>query len=232
MSNDTKTTHDALQDRNDLPDSLADSWIDFLQSPEDTSAQNRFANELNTLVRRFHTRASLIEPLRNLSEDLCQEANLLLLSKLLAGNQELIAATCDRNRAAISGQLRRSVSAALRFSKWKLIKSLSRSLGEFQPEQDRGEAAIYQHPANVTKLCDFSIEFQQKLVMEMLHRAVNDLALTSDSAELARHHVINNLTQADIARSLGVTRQAVCQRLAPVWRYLRKALNDQEFPLS
>jgi DNA-directed RNA polymerase specialized sigma24 family protein len=226
MPNDTEATSD------DFPDPLTDSWIAFVQAPDNQSAQNRFATELNDLVRKFLRPASLIAPLRNLSDDLCQEACLLLFSKLLTGNKYLLAATRARHRSLIAGQLRCSVSAALRFTKWKALKKLVRSPVQPQPAMENPEIITDQHPANFTTLRELSLEAQQKLVMNVLGKAVRDLHLTSDNAELARTLLENNLTQADLARSLGVSRQAVSQRLNPVWRYLRKAIDDQEFPLS
>lgn len=226
MGNNTEDETDSFAD------SLTDSWVDLMQSPDDVTARNRFAFELHTQVRKFASSGSSLLSLTNLKDDLCQEACLLLFSKLLAGNKALGAATQARHRKWISGQLRRSISAALRFSRWKILKSLGRSLCEIQTEQQLCERASYQHPANITRLCDFSIEVQQQLILEMLRRAMNELALTTDRAELARSLVTNNLTQAEVARSLGISRQAIHQRLNPVWRYLRRAIEDQEFPLS
>ncbi|CAN5360150.1 hypothetical protein BH09VER1_BH09VER1_53180 [soil metagenome] len=222
MPNDTEAT--------DFPDPITDSWIAFVQAPDDASAQNRFAAELNELVRRFLRRGSLITPLKNLGDDLCQEASLMLFAKLLAGNKDLVAATRAGHRALIAGQIRRSISAALLFSRWKLLK-LTPPASE-QPQPDNSEAVGCQHPANFAALRELPFESQQKLVLNMLRRAVRDLHLTPDNVELARTLLENNLTQADLAKSLGVTRQAVHQRLKPIWRYLRKAIEDEEFPLS
>ena len=132
----------------------------------------------------------------------------------------------------IAGQLRRSVSAAIRFSRWKLFKEIGRIPGEVQTEQAEAEVATYEHPANIRKLSDLPLEAQQKVVIDMLRHASIDLFLTPGNAELASQLIKNNLTQADLARSLGVSRQAVYQRLDPVWRYLRSAIEEQEFPLS
>jgi len=226
MPNDTEASSD------NFPDPLTDSWIAFIQAPDDGSAQNQFAFELNEVVRKFLLRGSLIAPLKNLSDDLCQEASLLLFSKLLTGNKELVTATRSGHRALIAGQIRRSVSAALRFSKWKLLKMLTRAPGQLHPEKDTTEVVTYQHPAHFMALRELPFETQQKLVLGMLRQAVREVHLTSDNAELARTLLENNLTPADLARLLGVTRQAVHQRLKPVWRYLRKTIDDQEFPLS
>lgn len=226
MPNNTEATSD------NFPDPLTDSWIAFIQAPDAESAQNRFATELHKLVRKFLLRASLITPLKNLSDDLCQEACLLLFSKLLAGNEDLVAATRSGHRSLMAGQLRCSVSAALRFAKWKLLKKITRAPDHFQAGKDDEEVATYPHPAHFTELRELSFETQQKLVLDMLRQAVCDLHLNSANAELAHTLVENNLTQADLARSLGVTRQAVSQRLNPIWRYLRQAIDEQEFPLS
>lgn len=226
MPNDTKIHS------NDFSDPLTDCWIEFIQDPHDEAARNRFAAELNDLVRKFLRPSTLIPPLNSLSEDLCQEACQLLFSKLLTGNKHLVAATSARHRSVIAGQLRCSVSAALRFAKLKALKKLAGTLDQPQPAQDQRETATCQHPANFTALRELPPAAQQKLVLDMLHRAACELRLNSDHAELARTLLENDLTQADLARSLGVSRQAVHQRLNPVWRYLRQAINDQEFPIS
>lgn len=226
MPNDTETTFD------DFSDPLADSWIAFVQAPDDEFVRNRFATELNDLVRKFLRPSTLIAPLKNLSDDLCQEACLLLFSKLLTGNKYLLAATRARHRSLIAGQLRCSVSAALRFTKWKALKKLARAPVQPQPAKEKREIVTCQHPANFKTLREFPPEAQQKLVLDMLRQAVRELHLTSDNAELARTLLENDLSQAELARSLGVSRQAVSQRLNPVWRYLRKAIDDHEFPLS
>jgi len=217
---------------NDFSDPLTNRWIEFIQAPHDEDARNRFATELNDLVRKFLRPSTLIPQLRSLSEDLCQEACQLLFSNLLRGNRCLVAATRARQHSLIAGQLRCSVSAALRFAKWKVLKKLARPLDQPQQAQDQHEIASCQHPANFASLRELPPEAQQKLVLDMLHQAVCELRLNSDHAELARTLLENDLTQADLARSLGVSRQAVSQRLNPVWRYLRQAINYQEFPLS
>lgn len=224
MDNDTEAPN--------FPDQLTDSWMAFVQAPDNASAQNRFAAELNEQVRKFLLRGTLITPLKNLSDDLCQEACMLLFAKLLAGNEDLVAATRVGHRPSIAGQLRRSVSAALRFSRWKLLKRISPQSEQSEPEKIRGETEGNQHPANFTTFRELPLERQQKLVLDMLRQAVRDLRLAPDKAELARSLLENNHTQADLARSLGVTRQALHQRLQPVWRFLRKAIDDHEFPLS
>jgi len=226
MPNDTETSSD------DFPDPLTDSWIALTQAPDDEAARNRFAVELNDLVRKFLLRFSLIAPLRHLGDDLCQEASLLLFTKLLAGNHELVAATRAGHRALIAEQIRRSVSAALRFAKWKLLKMIARAPGQPHAEKDKTEVVTYQHPAHFTALRELPFETQQKLVLDMLREAVNEWRLPSDNAELAQTLLENNLTQADLARSLRISRQAVSQRLKPVWQYLHKTIDDQEFPLS
>ena len=216
---------------NDFSDPLTDCWIEFIQDPHDEASKNRFATELNDLVRKFLRPSKLIPPLKNLSDDLCQEACQLLFSKLLEGNSSLVAATSARHRSVIAGQLRCSVSAALRFAKLKALKKLARTLNQPQPLQDHREIATCQHPANFTALRELPPEAQQKLVLGMLHQAVSELHINSEHAELARTLLENDLTQADLARSLGVSRQAIHQRLNPVWRHLRQAIDEQEFPL-
>jgi len=171
-------------------------------------------------------------PFKELNDDLCQEACLLLFAKLLAGNRELVAATRAGHRAAMAGQLRRSVSAALRFSRWKLIKKQILHSDLAHSNEESQEVAYSQHPANVTALRQLSLEAQQKLVIDMLIKAVRELHIAPVNAALARSLLENNLTQTDLAKSLGVTRQALHQRLKPVWRFLRKAIDDVEFPLS
>ena len=232
MPNDTNAKTNGSKEWNDFPDPLADSWLAFVQSPDAEPAQNRFATELNNLVRKFLPAGSLMEPLRNMREDLCQEAGLLLFSKLLAGNTSLVAATRARNRTEIAGQIRRSVSAAIRFSKWKLLKDLADRPEQLHPDKDKSEIFNCQHPANFKSLRDLPMEAQHKVVLGMLRRAVRELHLTSRNADLAQTLLENNLTQADLARTLGVTRAAIHQRLKPVWRFLRKAISEEEFPLS
>jgi len=232
MPNDTNPKTDDSKERNDVTAPLADSWLAFVETPDKESAQNRFATELNDLVRKFLVAGSLMEPLRNMREDLGQEASLLLFSRLLAGNKELVAATRAGNRKEIAGQIRRSVSAAIRFSKWKLFSKLAGRPVQLQPDKDKREISTYQHPANFKALRELPLDAQHKLVMNMLRRAVRELHLTPGNADLAQTLIENNLTQAELARSIGVTREAVHQRLKPVWRFLRKAIDDEEFPLS
>lgn len=224
MRNDTEATN--------IPDPFTDSWIAFVQAPDDASAQNRFAAELHIQTRKFLPGGVLIAPLKDLSDDLCQEACLLLFAKLLAGNKDLVAATRAGHRTLIAGQLRRSVSAALRFSRWKLLKRISPASEQPDSDNELREVGSIQHPANFTALRELPFESRQKLVLNMLRQAVRELHIAPDNAELARALLENNLTQADLARSLGVTRQALHQRLKPVWRFLRKAIDDQEFPLT
>lgn len=63
-----------------------------------------------------------------------------------------------------------------------------------------------------------------------LRQAVEEHKLDARNVSLVETIVMDGFTQAEMARRMGISRAAIHQRIAPVRRHLRKALEIQELP--
>ena len=137
----------------------------------------------------------------------------MLFVNLLAGNRELAIATRNRKQLEVTRQLHRSASAALKFSRWKLLKKSCREVTLFRLDEENIDAVSCQHTSSFNALHRLPLDAQQKLVLDTIREAVAQLQLGPNTAELARTLIEENVTQTELAKSLGVTRQAVNQRV-------------------
>lgn len=215
--------------------SLARKWLTFWQNPNDEFALDELGieidNILRTLLPRGKTAGTLLS---NWEEDIRQEAGILLYRRFLVGNEELIAATQNNNHGAISEHLKRSVWAALKSTIWPLRRKILQWEEVFESRENLEElgGTTNPHPSELQQIGDLPIEVQLELVRSALQRASREKRLSTQSVEIARSLLDGDLTQAEIARARGVSRQAINQRLAPVRNYLRNAIQTEEFPMS
>jgi len=213
---------------------LASKWLDFYSNPDDDQALNQLGAEIDELLCRFLPRGRFLGILLDWEEEIRQEAGLLLYNRYLAGNKGLIAATRAKDHDEIAGHIRRSVWVALKVTVWRYRKKLHEWIQIFESNVNLDEhpLAVWPHPADYRQIGELPLEVQLHLVRVALRRAVREKRLGAQNVELACTLLEGNVTQAELAKSRGVTRQAINQRLASVRKYLQDAIHNEEFPLS
>jgi len=172
--------------------------------------------------------------LKGKEDEIRQESILLLLSRYLAGNADLIAATKKANLAEIKSQLQRSIFAAVQATSRSLLRSIERERKryEYSDSIDEHPRATCLHPAERTTLWQLPYETQLELVFGALRMAIEEKLLPEKNLQLVMTMLKAGLSQTQIALSLGISRQAVHQRIEHVRNHLRKQIEKEEFPLA
>ena len=214
--------------------SLAFAWKCSLEKPDDPKATNQLAAELERVARRIYPDCCRNGLLTGREGEIRQEALLLLLRRYLLGNQRLLEITKLGDSAMITNQILRSLHAALCATQRAMLKIREREerVIESWGKIDEHPEAVTFHYSERRILWELPFEIQRRLALTGLRRAIARRQLPSGSAELALRMVDEGLTQTAMAKLKGVSRQAVNQRLKPVSRFLRRFLEEQEFPVE
>lgn len=213
---------------------LAFAWAQYLKDPGDSEAMDRLARELEGQLLKYLPKRSRSGILCGREGEIRQEALLLLLQRYLGGNTSLLKATKKQSLAEISQELRRSILGALQASQRKLIHKLRRELKQtdYCERIEDHLLGVCCHPSEHNSVWQLPYEGQRELVFAGLRIAIAKHLLPTGSAELVIKMIEENLTQSAMAEATGVSRQAVSQRLTPVRKYLKRYVEETEFPLQ
>jgi len=197
---------------------LASTWVDYCEKPDVPDYIRCVTELLDSTIKQSLPHGKFVGVLLGREAEVRQEAFLLLMHRYLAGNTRLIVATTERNFEAIENQIYRSIHAALWIAKRKLLRSLihERDRYQFLETMDDTLVGCCLHPAEHKTLWDLPYDAQCALVVVSLRRAIADKLLPSKSATTALAMVEGKLNQSHVAKTLGVTRQAVHHQLQPV----------------
>ncbi len=213
--------------------SLARAWLAFWQEPEDTEALNRVGVEIDPILRNFLSRRFRGTP-PSWRHDVLQEAGHLLYWRYLVGNKRLTEASKRADRAEIENQIHAAAWTSLQTTirefrrRFRAYCQLFDSSGEF----DDKLANSCRHPAQRTVVTELSLDERIQIIDRALRRAAIEGSLSANSIEIARTLLSEGCSQSELADTRGVSRQAISQCLDPVRRYLREAVDAEEFPLS
>lgn len=228
-------TNSSLAASSEAPhNSVAQKWLSLWNNPDDEHALDQLGTEIDYLLCRLLPRGRILGPLLDWEADIRQEAGLLLYQRYLAGNKDLISASRLQDHEEITGQIRRAVWVALKVTIWRYRKKFRRVIQLFESSAniDEFKDIAWPHPAEYRRIGELPLDVQLHLVRSVLRRAVREKRLSVENAAIASTLLEGNISQAQLAKSLGVSRQAINQRLLPVRQYLQSAIHDEEFPLS
>ena len=164
--------------------------------------------------------------------ELRQTAHLLLIERYLAGNSLLMAASGAGDGFEIENQIQRSCHAALCSAKRAMRREIltqQRTHVSITSEDTRYAHCL--HPSQRMHCWELPYDSQRQLLFITLQKALRERQLPIDNIELVLLMVEEKISQAEIARRMQVTRQAVHQRIAPVCKYVRSEIEKEEFPL-
>jgi len=214
--------------------SLAFAWAQYLKDPGDSGVMDRLARELEWQLQKYLPNRSRGGMLCGREGEIRQEALLLLLQRYLGGNTRLLEATKNQSLSEISQELRRSILGALQASQRKLVHRLRRELNktDYCEKIEDHLLGVCCHPADRKSLWQLPYEGQRELVFAGLRIAIAKHLVPTGSAELVIKMIEGNLSQSAMAEAMGVSRQAVSQRLTPVRKYLQRYVVEAELPLQ
>ena len=103
-------------------ETVTDAWLAFVRDPKHAIGPLR--DEIEAMLYRLLYPRTLGGFFDGFFDQIAREATLLALSRFLAGNRRLIAATQSGNRSDINAQLMRAIWLALQAAMWR-IRSLA-----------------------------------------------------------------------------------------------------------
>jgi len=207
------------------------AWIAFRSDPQEPMAREHLATELDLLIRTRLPNGRFGELLQGHEADMRQEAHVLIL-RFLSGNRELSLPTEDENLVEIENQIQRSVSGCCRavFFNFRKRALRYRAFHNCGVDVDAVEHPVCMHPANRTRLWELPIALQRKIIIQIMGEAVRDHLLCPQNAAIASDMVMAEKSQSEIAKSRGISRQAVHARLTKIRSLLGPLLETTEFP--
>jgi len=213
---------------------LAFAWVAYCEHPEDLETKEKLAWELDQALIDVLPNRRCNGILAGSENEVRQAAILLLLDRYLAGNVGLIAATKELDLQQIENQIQRSIIAAIRTSTRTLLHSIEKDIQKhaYCESIDEHPAATCVHPAERKTLWELPYELQRELMFVALRIALKEKLLPQHNVRMVMTMMDESLSQSAMAESMGISRSAVHQRLAPVREYLRNSIETQEFPLK
>ncbi len=209
-------------------DHMVEAWLAFAAAPLLKENLNNLAELLEAEVRRRIPHNSQ-EDLLGIRDEIIQKTCLRLLGGHLSGNPKLLLATRSGSVAVISYQLRVCISTALKYERKEAIRRAVRHNAR-QTELTEDNGGVSLHPAG-RSFWELPYEVQRELALAALRLAVTQRLLTASNAAMAIRMIEGNLTEAEVSREMGISRQAVNQRMEKVRKHLPKMIDTQEFPL-
>ena len=208
---------------------LAKAWISYCNSPE--SAEGELALHLDALLRKRLPAGHYKGVIKGQEDEVRQEAYLLLVQRYLAGNAALFAATARGDEGEIANQIDKSLRGSLKSVARTLKKGARRRLKTHDYDADVDALCGADHPANRRNFWALPFEAQRALVFSVLRRAAEQNRLPRRSVEIASDMLGREMSQSWLAKSRGISRQAVHQHVARVRDLLKREIRRTEFPM-
>lgn len=225
-------------------------WLAFASEPESQKKLNNLAEALEWEIRSRLPDSAFRGALAGAGREIRQDANLLLLTGIpetkpdarvasgkkrrrcegmLAGNADLFRATINKNIGEVENQLERSIRAALGIARHRAARAIWKQLLRHE-EVAEEKVGSYKH-ASDNSSWELPYEIKKTIALAALKIAVSEKILSEKNAAPAAVMIEKNLSEAQAARKLGISPQAVNEHLQKVKKHLPKIINSQEFPL-
>ena len=229
---------------------LVPVWLAFAADPESQKKLNNLAEALEWEIRSRLPDGAFRGALAGSGRAIRQDANLLLLTGIpetkpdagvasgkkkrrcegmLAGNADLVRATINEHIGEMQNQLERSIRAALQIARRRAARAIWKQLSRHE-EVAEEKVGSYKHPSD-NSCWELPYEIQKTIALAALKIAVSEKILSEKNAAPAAVMIEKNLSEAQAARKLGISPQAVNEHLQKVKKHLPKIINSQEFPL-
>lgn len=200
-----------------------------MANPSSRTELNRLAQVLDCTLRVKLPNDTFLGPLRGLEAEIRQEAMFLLTQRFLSGNFRLMCATEDGHHDEVGRELLRSLGAALKYAGRSLRRKVFRDLKRTDKKPE-GPGGSCEHPSRLG-YWSLPIAVQIELALKALQLAVAKQAISAGHAKMASALLETASSQTELSRRLGVSRQAIHQRLRPVRITLHRIIEELEFPL-
>jgi len=170
--------------------------------------------------------------LQGQESEIRQRAVLLLLERFLRGNHLLTKATENNDLTQVANQIQRSINAALRLSKSKVQSSILRDRRRFIEFDERVHSSQDLHPSCREKVSELPLETQRSLLLLLLEEGVRERSISEANSTMVHQMMEQGMSQSEMAEEMGISRQAVNQRIRCVADVVQEELEKREFPSS
>jgi hypothetical protein len=191
-----------------------------------------FASLLVQRLKQILPDNSLREILKGQEPEIRQEASLMLLQRFLQGNQHLHQAAEREDLADVANQLQKSIGAALRLGRLRILRSIHSQRKRFTEFEEEKHFAQSIHPSFHIHVGQLPYEAQRLLLLFLLEEGVMKRMISGSNAQIVQRMLDHGISQSCMAIELGVSRQAVNQRIRCVGEVVRESLEKTEFPIQ
>ena len=129
-------------------------------------------------------------------------------------------------------QITASISASLRIASYRVRRSIQLDRGRFTEFDEAEHSKQSLHPAEIKYVRELPLEAQRQLLLFLLEEGVRSSAISTANSQIIHQMVDQELSQTEMAKELGISRQAVNQRIRCVAAVLNEALERAEFPMQ
>lgn len=229
MSNTTHPSTAACPQADHYISALAMLWTFQSGNPK---WGEKFAFLLDMRLKQMLPEGRLKDLLEGQESEIRQRAALMLLQSYLRGNQRLQSATEREDMAEVANQIQRSINASLRLASCRVRHALQQERKRFSEFDEELYADPHSHPACRENVSELPYEAQRSLLLLLLEEGVRARSISSVNSNMVREMISSDVTQAGMARELGISRSAVHQRINDVGAAVKATLEKKEFPIS
>lgn len=225
------TTHPktaACQQADHTQSALAIIWTFQVGNPK---WGEKFASLLDRRLKQILPEGRLRDLLEGQESEIRQRAALLLLQSYLNGNRILQSATEREDLAEVANQIQRSINASLRLASCRVRRALDRDRKRFTELDESVHSSSVMHPAWRKKVSELPFEARRSLLLMLLEDGVRARSISKANSHMVREMIDSDMTQADMAREIGISRPAVHQRISSVGAAIAASLEKTEFPI-
>lgn len=200
---------------------LAKLWLALGAPPHPTAAWESFIEALVEYMEGWRQSSErCANPAE--AEDIRQEAAILLEQGYLVGNRSLAAATTTGNLAAIEKGILHAIRGAIKISRQRLQ---ARGIHQKQIE-DRLANYLQTIPTDANPS---AVPDERRLItLAALQLALEHKRIDPRDAEIIWTRITKSITQTQLAKSSGVSRQAIHLREARAVKVLKRIVREME----
>lgn len=210
---------------------MAEAWCQYLNSPE--IGCDQLATALNNRLLQCWPDGSGERLIKAHAAEIRQDALILTLARYLGNNPKLQIASKRKFLPAIAREIERSLHGALNVVVVR-ARRMARSRINHISLQDLDEKHLPSvlHPSECDDFLALSADARVSVVTDALLAAVEAKILSRRAAELMARMIEGGLKSSDLAKEQKVSRQAIHQALEPARQFLKRHVQEQEFPIS
>lgn len=210
---------------------LAEAWCQYLNNPK--TGCDQLATALNSRLLQWWPDGSGERLIEAHAAEIRQDALILTLARYLGNNPKLQIASKRKFLPAIAREIERSLRGALNVVAVRTRRMARRRTNHISLQDiDEEYLPSVLHPSEYDDFLALAPDARASVVVGALRAGAEAKVLPRRAAELMARMVEGGLKCSDLAKEQKVSRQAIHQALEPARQFLRRHIQEQEFPIT